>query len=115
MGLWVVLLLVQVMPLHTYYPETIDSLTSSTRTYVQITGTTMSTTLARDGRLNVTLRDGHGHTLSCIWARTLRDQPRIGVEIVIYGRVQRLRFEDQPMVVEIDPVDRFDPVEDLQA
>jgi len=95
-----------------YYPETIDSLWTSTKVRVQITGTVAAVSL--DDHRNITFRigDTHGHFVGCVIPKGTGDQPRVGVEIVVSGvRKQWSVPERGQGVVEINPVERIEPVE----
>jgi hypothetical protein len=94
-----------------YYPETIDSLATSTHAAVQVGGTVTAVTVTQAGQITFRLRDAHGHTVGCVLGPTLRDQPRVGVELIVSGQRQRYAPADRPPVVEIDPVEQMEPVE----
>src|SRR5437899_3105889 len=68
-----------------YYPESIDSLSTSTRTRVAVAGVVTVVTLRDDKAITFRLRDPHGHSLACVWPVGRGEQPRLGADIVVSG------------------------------
>lgn len=92
-----------------YFPETIDSLETSTHRSVSVGGTVTVVTTTQDGTITFRLRDIHGHSIGCILGPTLQNQqPRVGTEIIVSGERKRYTPRDRPAVVEIDPVEKID-------
>lgn len=106
------LLILALLQTHTYYPETVDTLVSSSWDRVAVAGTVYVVTADDAGNTTFRLRDKHGHTLGCtIPKNSPLAQPKAGVLVIVSGVRRLLVPFDRPDVAEIDPVEKIEPGE----
>lgn len=109
----------QAQPSIIYYPEAIDSLWTGTHPHVAVAGFVaavgLESSLAHPGQqvLSFRIGDQHGHYKNCIIPPgSQMGQPKVGVEVIVSGiAVKRPIVPFGQGVVEIDPVEKIEPVE----
>lgn len=95
-----------------YFPEAIDSLWASTHTQIVVGGTVAAVSLDERHAITFRIGDQHGHFVNCVWPVGKGEQPKVGVELRVYGvRKQWSVPERGQGVVEINPVQGVEPVE----
>jgi hypothetical protein len=96
----------------TYFPETIDSLWGSKHPHVVVGGVVATVAGKADSSVEFMLGDEHGHFVNCVVPAGQHLQPRVGVEVLVYGTRKVYSVSDRGQGVrEINPVEKIEPVE----
>lgn len=90
-----------------FHHETVDSLTRSRHTHVQVAGTVTLVRTEADGDVHFRVSDAHGHFIVCeIVPYHPLERPRIGQAVVVFG-IRRADNEAGHGWAEVHPVERW--------